>query len=396
MRNTVKLGDVLKTGAGGTPLKSKKNYYEGGSIKWLLSGAVCEKDIYDCNTHITQEGLANSSAKLFPKNTVLVAMYGATAGQVGILRTEAATNQAVCGIYPSTDYLPEFLYYYLSNYKDTLLLEVSGVAQPNLSQVKIKNIPLPCIPIVEQQRIVAKLDAAFAQIDEAISITKNELDKSCLIFIQHLKKSLSINKHNWETTKLADLSKQITDGKHGDCRNQTDSGYYFLSAKDIKNDTLNYENAREIDKDDFIETHRRTNLEPNDILITNSGTIGRMAIAPIDERTQKTTFQKSVAIVKPEHSKISSSFLFFALKNQVKAFQNISLGTAQKNLLLRDIRDFIITYPKSLEEQKLMTENFLKVDKNCTYLIETYTEKLKQLHILKSSILTQELQSEAA
>ena len=64
MWRTVKLGDALKTGAGGTPLKSKKEYYEGGNIKWLLSGAVCERDIHDSKTHISEEGLTNSSAKL--------------------------------------------------------------------------------------------------------------------------------------------------------------------------------------------------------------------------------------------------------------------------------------------------------------------------------------------
>ena len=100
MKKIVRLGDVLKTAAGGTPLKSKKNYYKDGKIKWLLSGAINQKEIFECNTTITDEGLKNSSAKIFPINTVLVAMYGATAGQVGILRIPAATNQAVCGIYP--------------------------------------------------------------------------------------------------------------------------------------------------------------------------------------------------------------------------------------------------------------------------------------------------------
>lgn len=174
MWKTVRLGEALKTGAGGTPLKAKKEFYKDGNIKWLLSGAVCEKDIYRSQTFISQLGLENSSAKIFPENTVLVAMYGATAGQVGILRTEAATNQAVCGIYPNSYYLPEFLYYYLTNYKETLLLEVSGVAQPNLSQEKIKNIQIPLIPLAEQQRIVATLDAAFAEIDTAFSAVRSQ------------------------------------------------------------------------------------------------------------------------------------------------------------------------------------------------------------------------------
>ena len=113
MWTTVKLGDVLKTGAGGTPLKSKKEFYKDGKISWLLSGAISEKEISKSKTFITEAGLKNSSAKIFPPDTVLVAMYGATAGQVGILRFPSATNQAVCGIYPSERYLPEFLYYFL-------------------------------------------------------------------------------------------------------------------------------------------------------------------------------------------------------------------------------------------------------------------------------------------
>jgi type I restriction enzyme S subunit len=108
---TKKLGDVCQTGAGGTPLKEHKDYYEGGTIPWLMSGEVAQGEVWSATNFITQKGLENSSAKIFPKNTVLVAMYGATAGQVGILRFEAATNQAVCGVLPNSHFVPEFLFY---------------------------------------------------------------------------------------------------------------------------------------------------------------------------------------------------------------------------------------------------------------------------------------------
>lgn len=205
----VKLGDILQTGAGGTPLKSKKEFYEGGDIKWLLSGAVCERDIHDSKTYITQAGLENLSAKVFPKNTVLIAMYGATAGQVGILRTEAATNQAVCGIYPSNDYLPDFLYYYLTNYKETLLLEVSGVAQPNLSQIKIKNIPLPVMTLAEQQRIVSKLDAAFVEINGAIEMSRTAKRSALNLVNATVQDALSNAKFGWQLHKLEDISENL-------------------------------------------------------------------------------------------------------------------------------------------------------------------------------------------
>jgi type I restriction enzyme S subunit len=112
-----RLGDVCRTGAGGTPLSSKKEYYEGGTIPWLVSGEVAQGRITTAANFITGLGLENSSARIFPENTVLVAMYGATAGQVGILGFKAATNQAVCGILPNDKFVPEFLYYLLLSKK---------------------------------------------------------------------------------------------------------------------------------------------------------------------------------------------------------------------------------------------------------------------------------------
>lgn len=102
--------------------------------------------------------------------------------------------------------------------------------------------------------------------------------------------------HKSHLHRLEDICAQITDGKHGDCQDQPNSGYYFPSCKDIANGRLNYEGARQITEADFLDTHRRTKLEPADVSITNSGTIGRMAIAPDSDDTLRTTFQKSVAI----------------------------------------------------------------------------------------------------
>jgi len=154
------LGEVCKTGSGGTPLSSRKEYYEGGSIPWLLSGEVAQGNVHEAKNFITKAGLENSAAKLFPQDTVLVAMYGATAGQVGILRFEAATNQAVCGILPNDKFIPEFLFFFLLAKKGELVAQATGNAQPNISQIKIKNTEVPIPPLSEQQRIVGLLDEA--------------------------------------------------------------------------------------------------------------------------------------------------------------------------------------------------------------------------------------------
>ncbi len=180
-----KLGKVCKTGAGGTPLKSKKEYYENGNIPWLCSGEVKQGNIYSSNKFITQKGLDNSSAKLFPKDTVVIAMYGATAGDVGILRFETSTNQAVCGILPNDILIPEFIYYSFSYRKNELIAQATGNAQPNISQIKIKNTLIPILEKKEQLKIIEELDSLKEQTKQLENHYKQKLKN-----LEELKKSI--------------------------------------------------------------------------------------------------------------------------------------------------------------------------------------------------------------
>ena len=90
-------------------------------------------------------------------------------------------------------------------------------------------------------------------------------------------------------TILSELTLNITDGKHGDCKDKENSGFYFISCKDVRGGQIHYECARQIAEEDFQDTHKRTQLEPNDILVTNSGTIGRMAFVTESPLTGRTT-----------------------------------------------------------------------------------------------------------
>lgn len=139
---------------------------------------------------------------------------------------------------------------------------------------------------------------------------------------------------------LSELTLNITDGKHGDCCDEDNSGFYFISCKDVRDGQIHYEDARQITEDDYWDTHKRTQLEPDDILVTNSGTIGRMAFIRDVPLTHRTTFQKSVAIVKPDKEKIFPKYLYYQLQNCVDGFINQSNGSAQKNLLLSTMRAF--------------------------------------------------------
>lgn len=154
-----KLGEIAETSSGGTPLKERAEFYENGTIPWLRSGEVSQGLIYKSELFINENGLENSSAKIFPIDTVLVAMYGATAGQVGLLKFEASTNQAICGILPNDKFLPEYLYYFLKTQTNRLIQISTGGAQPNISQQVIRNIKVPLPDLKIQKKIVAKLSA---------------------------------------------------------------------------------------------------------------------------------------------------------------------------------------------------------------------------------------------
>lgn len=183
-----KVGDLFNSYSGGTPLKSHQEYYTNAHIPWLNSGEVCRKYITETDNYISEEGLKNSSAKYFPIDTVLVAMYGATAAQAGILKFEATSNQAICGLLPNDKMVPEFVYYWFVYNKEIFASMAQGGAQPNLSQIKIKAMPIPFIEKAKQnvicekltniEEIVARLQANYDQTITLCNDLKQALLKS--------------------------------------------------------------------------------------------------------------------------------------------------------------------------------------------------------------------------
>ena len=175
--------------------------------------------------------------------------------------------------------------------------------------------------------------------------------------------------------KLKDITISITDGKHGDCKGQDNSGYYFVSCKDVFDGLIHYDNARQITEDDFLDADKRTKLSPNDILVTNSGTIGRMAFVKDVPETRRTTFQKSVAIVKPNTDKVLPIYLYYLLQSKVYDFVNSSNGAAQKNLLLSTMREFDLEIEDDVNIQHRIATILSRYDS----LIENYQKQIKLL-----------------
>ena len=153
----VRLGEIGKWGAGSTPSKSHPDYY-GGNIPWLLTGDLNNGYINSVEGRITELALKETSVKLNPVGSVLIAMYGATIGKLGILNIEATTNQACCAGIPYNGIYNKFLFYFLMAHKAEFVKRGEGGAQPNISREKIIVTLMPLPPLSEQKRIVKKLE----------------------------------------------------------------------------------------------------------------------------------------------------------------------------------------------------------------------------------------------
>ena len=171
-----KIKDIANTYSGGTPTSTNQDYYIGGKIPWINSGELNNPVITETSNYITDLGLNNSSAKLYPQNTILVALYGATAGKVSLLSFEACSNQAVCGVMPTDDNMTTYIRYHLASLYEHFIILSSGSARDNISQDTIKNtiLPIPRIEILKKYEDIVKpiVDKIIANQKEVENLTK--------------------------------------------------------------------------------------------------------------------------------------------------------------------------------------------------------------------------------
>ena len=160
----VRLGNIGDWGAGATPSRQHPEYY-GGDVLWLKTGDLNDGVIQDTSEKITEAGVANSSVKVNQPGNILIAMYGATIGKLGIVGKTLVTNQACCGCTPFKGIYNLYLFYYLLSARNRLIELGSGGAQPNISKTKIENFIFPLPPLEEQKRIVTKIEKIMNSIN---------------------------------------------------------------------------------------------------------------------------------------------------------------------------------------------------------------------------------------
>ena len=381
-----KLGQLWNTTSGGTPSRKEMHYFQG-NIPWVKSGELEHNVIVNTEEKITEEALKNSSAKIFPKGTLLIALYGATIGKLAFLGIDASSNQAVCGIYTNQHLSSHFLYYFLFFKRPNLVKESIGGAQPNISQGILKNLDVPLPPLPEQHRIVEKIEALFSELDNGVEQLKTA-QQQLKVYRQSVLKWAFEGKQKvtWNKLVLNEICDQTRGITYGVIKlgKYVQNGIPCLRTSDVRFLKIETDNVKKI-SDNISNNFKRTILQGGEILVNVRGTLGGVAVVP--DKFKSWNISREVAMV-PITKDINEYFIAYqiaSIKSQ-NWLNKVTKGIAYAGINLSDLRNLPITLPL-LEEQHQIVQEIETRLSVCDKLEETITASLQQAEALRQSIL---------
>ncbi|EAJ6152102.1 restriction endonuclease subunit S [Campylobacter lari] len=391
-----KLGDIAEISSGGTPSRNKKEYWENGTIPWVKIKDIKEKFISTTEEFITEDGLKNSSAKLFKKGTLLYSIF-ATLGEVAILDIDATTNQAITGINIKENNINSlYLMYFLRSIKDEICSKGRGVAQNNLNLTILKQIKIPLPPLQEQERIVGILDESFAKIDESIKILEQDLLNLDELMQSTLQKAFDPLKDNakenyklpqgWEWKSLGEIGEIIT----GTTPSKNNPNFYGNEYPLFKPSDLNGDMIIKFASDNLSKLgfDNARNLPKDTILVVCIGaSIGKVGLSGVNGSCN----QQINAII-PNSAFVSKYLFFVCLSNY---FQEILKKNASQTTLpiinKTEFSKLQIPMP-SLKEQEQIASYLDELSSNVKNLKQNYQMQIKNLQELKKSLLDKAFQ----
>ena len=374
------LGVIGTWQSGGTPSRSNKSYY-GGNIPWLKTGDLNDGYITHIPEFITEEAVVNSSAKLNPVGSVLIAMYGATIGKLGILTFPATTNQACCACIEYDAIDPMFLFYFLLSQRTAFIAKGGGGAQPNISKEIIVKTYIPLPPFLEQQRIVAEIERWFSLIDiiengkndlqNIIKQTKNKIldlaihgklvsqdpnDEPASELLKRINPNFTPcdNGHytnlpkGWAICKLSDLCR-IENGFAFSSNDYKSQGIPLVRISNITHNTIDITDCV------YVEgiTDNKFKISKGDLLIAMSGaTTGKMGVYLFDEIAYLNQRVGNIKIL--NKSSLFPDYRNIYMQSKVDEILKIAYGGAQPNISASVIGNFDFPLPPYKEQIRIV------------------------------------------
>lgn len=407
----VKLGEFCETFAGGTPSRSNEAFYRG-NIPWISSGEVNQSAVYETKESITEIALKSSSAKWIPKNAILVAMYGATAGQVARLKIDATSNQAVLAIIPKKDEADcDFVYYKLNDLKSKILFLAQGSGQPNLSKNSVDKTSINLPPLPQQRKIAKILSTCDAVIEKTeAAIAKYQALKQGMmqdLFTRGIdpqtgalrptyedapelykESELGWIPKEWEVSTIEDFASKnkysIVDGPFGSnlkTIHYKDKGYPIIQSGFVTGNVFKADRYLFVTKDKYL-SEIRSSVRGGDIIMAKIGAqCGTCAILPQNHPDGIIAGNcLKITVDKDNNSEFLLSTLHFLREKGV--LDLIISTTAQPAISMASLKIMLINRP-TLREQNSIIEKLHAIDQK----LRTEQEALLKYQQLKSGLM---------
>lgn len=440
------IGEIAILSSGGTPDREIQGYFNG-NIPWVKSGELNYNVITNTDEKITDIAIENSSAKVVPSGTLLVALYGNTVGKLAFLGVDAATNQAVASIITTSSFEQKYLYYYLLNNREKLLQKRIGAAQPNISQKILENFPIPLSSLEEQRAIISSIDSLFSKLKEAESLLRNSEMKLKVYKQALLKKAFDgeLTK-NWRQDKALDAYKELINIqkergelnnskiKKEDKKHRADYNFVFkrdvnismwaestldnlidinarigwrgLTKKEYTSTgaillsvhSLNYGKNVVFKDVNYVSIERyeespEIQLKVNDILLCKDGSgIGKVGI--IKKLPNIATVNSSLLVINGREVFNPDFLYYFFLGPDMQRLVNGKIsGSAIPHLFQKDIKQFKLKVPPILEQNEIVEilESRFSLADNIEKVVNSTLDKIT---VLKHSILKKAFEGE--
>ncbi len=442
------LGELATVQSGGTPSRGINSYWNG-DIPWVKISDIKEMYVDKTTEFITEEGLKNSSTRIFPKGTILFTIF-ATLGKIGILNIDAATNQAIAGITPSKAIDDKYLTYALIDLSNSISEYGKGVAQKNINQAILKDTIIPLPPLTEQNRIVEKLDRLFAQMEtiktsmaniplllkdfrqqvltqavtgklteewrkgkelDSLQLLKSELETRKIFWLEQEKDSCFAKNKKFEEEKVLkkykeplqpnNLNISIPNEWSPVCWDQLSNwitygftkpmptveiGIPKITVKHIRNNKIDFATSEFTTDEAFESLNEKDKPKKGDILITKDGaTIGRSAVV---EENVTFCIGQSVAVVWLRSTNCNPKFLNYIINSKFiqDRIWEVARGMGMPHLSITDFRAISFGLP-TLQEQKEIVRRVASLFAKADAIEQQYKNLKAKINTLPQVIL---------
>jgi type I restriction enzyme, S subunit len=362
-----KLAHTFNIGSGTTPKSENQAYYENGTIPWLNTGDLNDNCLYDCNKKITKIAFAECGLKIYPENSLAIAMYGATIGKLSLLKFSTTVNQACCVFSEHENKIQvNFLFYCLLGFRQHIISLAIGGGQPNINQDILKNFKIASPSISEQTAITNFLDTQTAKIDTLIAKQQRMIEllgeKRSAMISHAITKGINPDVPmkesgvewlgevpvHWEV-KAAQFIAKIT---RGAILRPVDAPEYFDDNGEWA--YLNISDATKCDK--YLTTSKlrlsklgstkSARVYPDNVIITASATIGKAFINKIKVCIHD-------GFIPFTDIKIYKDYLYHYLSNPF-LYAAMGKSNTQKNIYLDEVKRMMVTVPPMQEQIEIV------------------------------------------